>query len=129
VTLGGYTFQGFYSPVTGKGGSCSQTLASTINAGSSVPIKFDVLNCNGVPATDIVPHVKFYKVNPTDCREAAESEGDATQINGQWHYNWSTKKPYSSYTWRIVVSLKQNGVPVPGTDLPTPFGTVYFKLK
>jgi hypothetical protein len=127
VVINGYQFRGFDEPINGVGGSCSVPIpTSTASAGSSVQVKFDVLDCNGANATGIVPHVRIYKES-VSCTDTLANDGNASVVNGTWHYQWNTTKGDKGKTFRIGVSLETSSlIPIPGTDN---FGNVYIKLK
>jgi hypothetical protein len=126
VVFNGYKFQGFYDPISAKGGTCAAPISSsTAASGSSVQIKFDILNCDGSRASGVQPLVSIYKDTST-CSESLSIQGSADVVNNQWHYQWNTAKTDKGKTFRIVVSLLQNGVPVPGTAT---LGSVYLILK
>src|SRR6185369_5110732 len=82
------TFQGFYSPLGGTGGTCASPLR-TINRGSVNPIKFDI-SCGSTLVTGgTPPEVKIQAYSKT-CAPGVELVDAAATYQNVWHYNWDT---------------------------------------
>lgn len=107
VTISGYTFVGFYSPINGSGGTCAN-IARNVNGGSSVPIKFDfkcgssyITSTSGTPK----PTVKIQRWS-SNCAMISEQSFTADYQN-DWHVNWDTSSaPKGIY--KIIVILPDN---------------------
>lgn len=95
VTVTGFVFDGFYSPV-------NMTLTNTIKGGSTVPIKWRLFGEGGIQITDIaaVTSIKSVEYGCSTGDLVANSEVDATATGGtvlrydttgqQFVYNWKT---------------------------------------
>jgi hypothetical protein len=99
VIVTSLTFKGFYSPV----GTVNNTINNPVsrNAGSSFPLKWDML-CGTSPITGgTPPTVNIQKVSP--------SVGPVTTLNAQyqndWHINWPTPSTTKNDIYKATVNL------------------------
>ncbi len=97
--VAGVTFQGFYSPV----GTANNTITNPVTrtAGSSFPLKWDML-CGTSPITGgTPPKVEIQKVSP--------SVGPVTILNAEyqndWHINWPTPSTTKNDIYKATVNL------------------------
>lgn len=84
VTRQGLAFDGFYSPISGVGGSCGSPLRA-INCGSTVPVKFKV-SCCGKPVLTGQPTLSIKKC----ATGASVGGGNFTKVVNEWHFQWNT---------------------------------------
>jgi len=77
-------FDGFYSPISGTGGTCGSPLRR-INLGSNIPVKFKV-KCSGSTVVSGRPTLSIQQ-----CSGGAYSGGGNFKLVGnEWHFNWDT---------------------------------------
>lgn len=93
------TFQGFYPPLAGPGGTCSAP-ACEFKLGSRIPVKFMIF-CGGST---------FLQGSPTlSIRKCGTSQNvvDASfqLVPPQWHFNWETRG-LSKGTYRLTATLQ-----------------------
>ena len=101
VTVTGLTFAGFYSPVSGVHGTCSAPLR-TINQGSNIPIKFDMLCGTSYVTTGPPPIVKIQQWDR--CAIVNEPISVSAVYQNDWHYNWDTSG-WAKGIYKIIVEL------------------------
>lgn len=98
------TFQGFFDPINGTGGSSAAPLI-TVKSGSKLPIKFEVF-CQGVPITTGTP--------PTilifDSKGNQIVNGTFQETSSIWHFNWDTSGLHSKTTYELVVTLEDASI-------------------
>ncbi len=87
VIVTGLTFNGFYSPIGGTGGSCKVPLR-TANLGNNLPVKFDE-TCGGSPYLAGKPTLSIEKAD-ADCVLTLVAAVDFTLVGNEWHFNWDT---------------------------------------
>lgn len=87
VIVTGLTFNGFYSPIGGTGGSCASPLR-TANLGNNLPVKFDE-TCGGSPYLTGRPTLSIEKAN-AQCQLSPVSVVNFTLVGNEWHFNWDT---------------------------------------
>jgi hypothetical protein len=80
----GITFDGFYPPISGTGGTCDDPLRA-INRGSNVPVKF-VAVCEGAPLTSGHPTFLIEQCSGG----SFQGGGVFTLVGNEWHFNWNT---------------------------------------
>jgi hypothetical protein len=112
-----YRFDGFLQPVndTGHSLTCgSPCPASTFKGGSTVPVKFDLKDANGIAVESasaplwVVPKLG----GPTDAAvdesvlsDLATTEATYRQDGSHYSHQWSTKGYATGFFWRIGVTL------------------------
>jgi hypothetical protein len=101
VTVTGLTFAGFYSPISGVNGTCSAPLR-TINQGSNIPIKFDMLCGTSYVTTGPPPIVKIQQWDK--CAIVNEPISVSAVYQNDWHYNWDTSG-WAKGIYKIIVEL------------------------
>jgi len=101
VTVAGLSFLGFYSPISGTGGTCSSTLR-TINQGSVIPIKFD-LQCGSTLLTSGTPPVVLIQAYK-GCTPGAQLVNANATYQNVWHFNWDTTG-WSKGVYKVTVIL------------------------
>ena len=114
VIVTGLTFQGFYSPIGGTGGTCSAAF-TTQNQGSILPIKFDVLCGNTVITSGAPPMVQIQQW--VNCAAVGQPINVNAVYQNNWHYNWDTSTA-SKGVYKVIITLPD------GTS-----ATVFVKLK
>jgi hypothetical protein len=112
-----YRFDGFLQPVndTGHALTCgSPCPASTFPGGSTIPVKFDLTDANGVSVEPtaaplwVTPRKGAATSSPVDELSVSEPATIDTTYQlrgGHLSYNWSTKGFATGYFWRIGVAL------------------------
>jgi hypothetical protein len=95
-------FAGFYSPIAGTNGSCAAPLRS-INAGSNIPIKFDIY-CGSTPVTSGTAPQVFIQAYSNKCAEGATLVNTFATYQNVWHYNWDTTG-WAKGVYKVVVLL------------------------
>jgi hypothetical protein len=111
-----WSFTGFLPPIGGAdatGGTCSMAVRG-FKLGSTVPVKMNLLDCDGLPVSDGDHTIR---VSKCDNSAGGETPIDATPTDaattgnlfrltapGQWQFNLSTKG-LSKGTWKIIASL------------------------
>jgi hypothetical protein len=112
-----YRFDGFLQPVndTGHSLTCgSPCPASTFKGGSTVPVKFDLKDANGMPVSSataplwVVPKLGAptdAAVDETVVSEPATTEATYRANGGHYSHLWSTKGYATGSFWRIGVTL------------------------
>jgi hypothetical protein len=99
VIITGPTITGFYSPIGGNGGTCSKAFV-TVNGGSILPIKFDML-CGGSYITSGPPPV--VKVQSwSNCAFTSEPVSVNAVYQNNWHFNWDTSG-YAKGIYKVIV--------------------------
>jgi len=115
------SFSGFLPPIGGAdatGGSCSSAVRG-FKLGSTIPVKMNLLNCDGLPVSTGDHMIQVSKcdnstggetpidASPTD----AATTGNLFRLTapGQWQFNLSTKG-VSKGTWKIIVTLSDGSV-------------------
>jgi hypothetical protein len=101
VILTGLTFEGFYSPISGTNGTCSSPLR-TINQGSVIPIKFDML-CGGTLITGGTPPVVKIQLW-SKCAFVSEPVSVNAVYQNNWHFNWDTTG-WAKGVYKVIVIL------------------------
>jgi len=101
VILTGLTFGGFYAPINGTGGSCSNAVIVK-SSSSSLPIKFDIKCGTTAITTGTAPvvHIQPY----TNCAAGAEVVVTNAVYQNDWHYNWNVSSRDSG-TYKITIVL------------------------
>jgi hypothetical protein len=102
VVVSGLTFNGFYSPIGGTGGSCGAPLR-TINSGSSIPVKFDV-KCSGSAYVQGAPSLSIERAN-AQCALTPVGGGNFTLVGSEWHFNWDTSG-LTKATYKLTATLQ-----------------------
>jgi len=102
VNVAGLTFEGFYPPLGGTGGTCAKPLR-TLNQGSVNPIKFDMLCGSTLITSGTPPMVKIQSYSKS-CVAGAELVDTAATYNNDWHYNWDTSA-WAKGTYKVTVLL------------------------
>jgi len=87
VIITGLTFQGFYSPINGVGGSCTSPVV-TVNQGSVVPIKFDLFCGSTLITGGTPPFVTIQKY--VGCQPSGGIISGPAVYQNNWHFNWDT---------------------------------------
>lgn len=112
-----YGFDGFLQPVNDTGHTLTCGLpcpTSTFKGGSTIPVKFDLTDANGVsvePASAplwITPRMGAQtsaEVDELDMTETATTDITYQLRGGHYSYNWSTKGYAKRHVWRIGVAL------------------------
>lgn len=105
-----YGFEGFFSPV-------DNDVVNIAKAGSSIPLKFRVVDANGAPITDLAG----VTVNATSLacdlgttadqieEYAAGSSGLQNLGDGYYQFNWKTPKTYAKSCKTVTLTLGQGG--------------------
>jgi hypothetical protein len=88
VIVAGLTFNGFYSPISGTGGSCAAPLR-TSNCGNIIPVKFDV-KCGGSRYLAGKPTLSIEKSNSQCTSLTPIGGGNFKLVGNEWHFNWDT---------------------------------------
>ncbi|HTL17138.1 MAG TPA: PxKF domain-containing protein [Patescibacteria group bacterium] len=101
VILNGFSFLGFYAPINGTGGTCKLPL-QTINAGSVIPIKFDMLCGSTYITTGTPPVVKIQSW--VNCAEVNEPVSVNAVYQNDWHFNWDTTG-WAKGIYKVIVIL------------------------
>ncbi|MDD5141076.1 MAG: HYR domain-containing protein [Verrucomicrobiales bacterium] len=102
VTVASLTLSGFYSPINGTGGTCSAPLR-TINLGSKIPIKFDLM-CDSTPITSGQPPVVIIQAYSNNCVAGANLVDANAVYQNDWHYNWDSTG-WTKGTYKVIVIL------------------------
>ncbi|HET8526437.1 MAG TPA: PxKF domain-containing protein [Actinomycetota bacterium] len=100
---GSWTFQGFFSPVDNDD-------PNTIKAGRSVPLKWRILDEDGVPIDDPSSFNSLTSVacdDPLDVidESGATNTGLASMGDGNWQFNWATDPDYEGSCRTLVLTL------------------------
>ena len=113
------TFNGFYSPISGIGGTYAAPLRC-INAGNKIPIKFDTSFCGACYQSSAPPTVTITKRNPsTGAIIGVPVDHQYFQwVSNQWHFNWNTLTTDKGI-YRIEVVL--------GDGSPNPYAIVQLR--
>ena len=101
VTLTAINFQGFYPPIGGTNGSCSSPFVS-INQGSKIPIKFDMLCGTTYITSGTPPQVLIQSYN--NCTAGATLVNVNAVYQNNWHYNWDTSG-WAKGVYKVIVIL------------------------
>jgi uncharacterized repeat protein (TIGR01451 family) len=127
VTLGGFTFQGFFAPIDMS--TPSLQVWNTVKAGRVVPVKWR-LTQSGAPVSDPGSFAGLFSQS-VDCSAGAGSiEAAIEQLaaghsglqydgDGNWQFNWRTASAAKGSCMAVVVTFSD------GTMSPV----AYFKLK
>jgi len=105
VVIAGLTFKGFYSPIGTVSNACTGSTLVSVNQGSVVPIKFDML-CGSTPITSGTPpivNVELYN----NCQFVSVPISVNAVFQNDWHYNWDTSG-WGKGTYRVLVILPDN---------------------
>ena len=105
VTVAGYKFEGFESPINGTGGSYAVPLRSFIT-GCSLPIAFDFV-CGSSYLCTGTPTYAIYKASSATSLTLLRSGNFTLSGSKDWLYNWNTKG-VAKGVYKIVATL-QNG--------------------
>lgn len=111
-------FVGFLPPIGGgdaTGGSFTDPLRA-FKLGSTIPVKFTVLQCGSSLLTGIhtLQAVKYSSAVDSDPAIDATPTDAATTGNqfrltdGGWHFNLSTRTGFSQGTWKLIAKLSDN---------------------
>jgi hypothetical protein len=101
VVVSGLTFLGFYSPIGGTNGTCSSPLR-TINQGSNIPIKFDLMCGTSYVTGGQPPIVKIQQWS--NCAYVGEPVSVNAVYQNDWHYNWDTTG-WAKGIYKVIVVL------------------------
>jgi hypothetical protein len=109
-------FVGFLAPIggaveTGNGGSYADPLKS-FKLGSTVPVKVRIFNQGALVTTGVhtLKAIKYSNAITSDVpidatpTDAATSGNQLRAVDGEWHFNLSTKS-LTSGTWKLVATL------------------------
>jgi hypothetical protein len=99
VIVTGITFDGFFAPINGTGGTCQSPLR-TANTGNNLPVKFKV-SCNGSPIVSGHPTIELRQCSGGDYIGA----GDFAIVANEWHFNWDTSGR-SKGVYELIVTLQ-----------------------
>lgn len=102
IVVTGLSFQGFYSPVAGTGGSCSSPLV-TQNGGSILPIKFDIY-CGSTLIIGGTPPVVQIQAYSKNCTPGSDVVTQPAVYQNNWHYNWDTSG-IAKGVYKVIVVL------------------------
>jgi hypothetical protein len=102
VTLSSLNFSGFYSPISGTNGSCSAPVRA-INAGSNIPIKFDIY-CGTTAVTSGTPPEVFIEAYSNKCVEGGTLVNTYATYQNVWHFNWDTTG-WSKGVYKVILLL------------------------
>jgi hypothetical protein len=104
----GLSFDGFYSPIGGIGGSCSVPFA-TNKLGSVIPVKFDT-SCSGQNFLGGQPTITI-----TKCTKPAPPPvtGPFHIVSNQWHFDWDTSNlgNQGKGVYHLVATLQDGSTP------------------
>jgi hypothetical protein len=104
IVTGGLTFAGFYSPVGGTGGGCSQPPPLlTQNGGSILPIKFDIF-CGTNLITSGTPPIVQIQAYAKNCTPSTNVVTQPAAYQNNWHFNWDTSG-FAKGTYKVIVVL------------------------
>ena len=92
------TFDGFFPPICGTGGSATSPRA-TFNRGCVIPVKFKTL-CNRVPFVTGTPTLSIRR-----CPSTPVGGGNFQMVANQWHFNWNTRG-LSAGTYELIATLQ-----------------------
>jgi hypothetical protein len=108
VIVTSLTFNGFYSPIGGTGGSCGTPLR-TANLGNNLPVKFDV-KCGGSPYLAGKPRLSIAKSN-LQCTSLTTivASVDFTLVGNEWHFNWNTASGGVTKGTYLLTATLQDG--------------------
>jgi hypothetical protein len=110
VTIGYYSFSGFFSPVD------NPPVVNVAKAGQTVPFKWRITDATGTAISDSGSFSGFASY-PVGCNEyagslleaipeqAAGASGLQYLGNGNWQYNWKTSKGYAGTCRMMVLTL------------------------
>jgi len=101
VIVSGLSFAGFYSPIAGANGSCTQPVQN-IKAGSVEPIKFDI-QCGSTVITGGTPPVVLIQAY-SNCTPGANLVNVNATYQNNWHYNWDTSG-WAKGIYKVIVVL------------------------
>jgi len=111
VTIGYYSFSGFFSPVD------NPPVVNVAKAGQTVPFKWRITDATGTAISDSGSFSGFASY-PVGCNEyagslleaipeqAAGASGLQYLGNGNWQYNWKTSKGYAGTCRMMVLTLR-----------------------
>jgi hypothetical protein len=101
------SFDGFFSPIGGLGGSCTKPLR-TINLGSVVPVKFDT-SCLGQNFLGGQPTITITKCSSSN----PPVTGPFQIVANEWHFNWDTSNLGSQGkgVYHLVATLQDGNQP------------------
>jgi hypothetical protein len=108
IIINGYTFVGFYSPISAIGGDCHSP-AKNIKGGSVIPIKFDVKCGSTLVTSGIQPVVKVQSVDG-NCNPTSTLLSVNAVYQNDWHANWDTSN-WAPGIYKIVVLLPDGTMP------------------
>ena len=104
-----YQFSGFLGPIENGG-------VNTAKAGQAVPVKWRIVDANGVPVSDPASFVDLssYPISCTDFQgnpqgaveEVASGSSDLQYLgDGYWQFNWKTPKRYADTCRAMIVEF------------------------
>lgn len=108
-----YRWDGFLTPINDTAHQTGST-TSSFNAGSTVPVRLDLVNASGASVTPSYAPQWITPVRGSAVTSAtgAISYPDPVTVGGsysyqgnKWQYNWSSPKSGAGYYWRIGVKL------------------------
>ena len=111
-----FTFNGFFQPV-------DMNAVNNAKAGQGIPVKWQLLDVNGLPISDPASFVKLFSYsvscgdftgNAMDAIEeyVSGASGLQYQTDGYWQFNWKTPKSYAN-TCRAMYVEFQGGFKSP----------------
>jgi hypothetical protein len=95
----GLVFEGFYSPISGTGGSCGSPVRM-INVGSTVPVKFKV-SCSGSPVLTGQPSLSIKRCS----NGSVVGGGNFNKVVNEWHFQWLTSG-ISKGDYELIATLQ-----------------------
>jgi len=111
--IGYCTFSGFFTPLQNDS-SCAKAPCQTFKLGSTVPVKFQLLDANGTPFGSATAKISVVQLKgappattPVDLETGSTDTGNLFRFDTtsqQYIFNLNTKV-LSAGTWRIDVSL------------------------
>jgi len=110
VVIKGLTFDGFYSPINGVGGSYASPVLKGIARGCTVPVKFES-ECEGghyrtaVPTVPTLSLLKYTSATAFQAVTGGKFTRVSTQSEDDWHFDWNTSG-LSSGVYKIVATMQ-----------------------
>ncbi len=109
---GGYTFEGFRSPID------NLPKVNSAKAGQAVPVKWRITDGDGNPVSDPTSFVRLRSTggacasSDTDDVEVYAPGGSGLKYlgNGEWQFNWKTNKTWKGQCRTLVLELADGAV-------------------
>jgi hypothetical protein len=123
VTVKNLDFDGFYSPISGTGGSFNSPQLVNVKCGNVFPIKFES-KCGGDhyrSASPSIPKISIECYSSPTSHKPVSGGGNFRRVSSQgeddWHFDWDTSR-LSPGVYQLIATLQDGSTQ-----------TVFIKLK